>query len=231
MRRQVACAQRRKVSQALRIHAAKAYSPRLRAVAGSVPKWLDESYPGIKQRAKEEDAEIHWSDETAVVNTDVRGCGYAPRGETPVAYVVGGTREKLSMISTVTNQGKASWMIIDGNFNHVRLIGFFEALVRQAGRKVFLILDNLGVHHCKPVKKWLADHQKQIEVFFLPSYSPELNPDERLNGDLKQAIETRVPCRTKDKLRQAATEHMQALETNRDRIKSFFKDPIVAYAA
>lgn len=197
----------------------------------AVQKWLNERYPEIKQRAEEQGAEIHWGDETAVVNTDVRGRGYAPKGETPVAYVVGGTREKLSMISTVTNQGKSSWMIIDGNFNHVRLIEFFEALIKQAGRKVFLILDNLGVHHCAPVKKWLAEHQKQIEVFFLPSYSPELNPDERLNGDLKQAIETRVPCRTRDKLRKAATEHMAALENSPDRIKAFFKDPIVAYAA
>jgi len=197
----------------------------------AVQKWLDETYPEIKQRAQEEDAEIHWGDETAVVNTDVRGRGYAPKGVTPVAYVVGGTRQKLSMISTVTNQGKTSWMIIDGNFNHLRLIEFFEALIKQAGRKVFLVLDNLGVHHCKPVKEWLAANIKQIEVFYLPSYSPELNPDERLNGDLKQAIEIRVPCRTKDKLRNAATNHMAAIQMNPERIKNFFKDALIAYAA
>jgi transposase len=197
----------------------------------AVQQWLDETYPGIKQRAQQEDAEIHWGDETAVVNTDVRGRGYAPKGQTPVAYAVGGTRQKLSMISTVTNQGKTSWMIIDGNFNHLRLIEFFEALIKQTGRKVFLVLDNLGVHHCKPVKEWLAEHKKEIEVFYLPSYSPELNPDERLNGDLKQAIETRVPCRTKDKLLKAATNHMMAIEKNPERIKSFFQDPCIKYAA
>jgi hypothetical protein len=108
---------------------------------------------------------------------------HAPKGETPVAYVVGGARRKLSMISTVTNQGKTSWMIIDDNPNHVRLIEFFEALIKQAGRRFFLVLDNLGVHHCKPAKEWLAVHVKHIEVFCLPSYSPELNSDERLNGD------------------------------------------------
>jgi hypothetical protein len=137
----------------------------------------------------------------------VRGRGYAPKGDTPVAYVVSGTRQKLSMISTVTNQGKTSWMIIDGNFNHRRLIEFLEALIKQAGRKVLLVLDNLGAHHCKPVKEWLAECAEKIEVFYLPSDSPELNPDGRLTGDLKQAIETRVPCRTKDKLRTAATAH------------------------
>jgi transposase len=141
-----------------------------------VQQWLDEEYPAIHARAKAEQAEIHWGDETALVNTDVRGRSYAPRGQTPVAKVVGGTRQKLSMISTVTNQGKTRWQIIDGNFNHERLIDFFEDLIQDTDRKVFVILDNLGVHHCKPVKAWLEQHSEHIEVFYLPSYSPELNP-------------------------------------------------------
>ena len=175
------------------------------------------------------------------MNTDVRGRSYAPRGQTPVTMAVGGTRQKLSMISTVTNQGKASWMIIDGAFNHEKLIEFFEALVvdgKRAGKKVFLILDNLGVHHCKPVKEWLAEHLADIEVFYLPSYdqrkslwdSPELNPDERLNADLKHVISTRVPVRTKAKLHAAATNHMAFIQTNPERVRSYFQDPRVKYA-
>ncbi len=93
------------------------------------------------------------------------------------------------------------------------------------------MLDHLGVHPSKPVRQWLSEHAQTIEVFYLPSHSPELNPDERLNGDLKQAIETRVPCRTKDKLRSAATEHMASIENNPDRVKAFFNDPRIAYAA
>lgn len=200
----------------------------------AVQQWLDQQYPAIEARAKAERGEIHWGDETALVNTDVRGRGYAPRGQTPVAMAVGGTREKLSMISTVTNQGKASWMIVDGAFNHERLIEFLQALVkdgRRARKKVFLILDNLGVHHCKPVKAWLAANTKHIEVFYLPSYSPELNPDERLNADLKHAIGSRVPVRTKAKLHAAATDHMARIEADPDRVKSYFQDPRVKYAA
>jgi hypothetical protein len=93
------------------------------------------------------------------------------------------------------------------------------------------VLDNLGVHHCAPVKKWLSEHGAQIEVFYLPRYSPELIPDERLNGDLKQAIETKVPSQTKDKSRQAATNHKEEIEKNPDRIKTFLKGPFVASAA
>jgi hypothetical protein len=72
--------------------------------------------------------EIHWGDETALTNTDVRGRSYAPAGQTPVTYAPGGKREKLSMIATVTNQGKARWMIIDEAFNADKLIEFFGSL-------------------------------------------------------------------------------------------------------
>lgn len=167
----------------------KAYEQRPEAVQ----KWLEDEYPSIERRAKAEGGEIHWGDETALVNTDVRGRSYAPVGKTPVAYAVGGTRQKLSMIATVSNHGKTRWMIIDEAFDSDRLIEFLEALIKDAGRKVFLILDNLRVHHSKPVKAWVAARKERIELFYLPSYSPELNPEERLNADLKQAIGVKVP--------------------------------------
>jgi transposase len=208
----------------------RAYEQRPEAVRA----WIEQEYPAIEQRAKAQGGEIHWGDETALVNTDVRGRSYSPRGKTPVTMAVGGTRQKLSMISTVTNQGRANWMIIDGAFNHERLIEFLDSLVKDGkrrGRKVFLILDNLSVHHCKPVKAWLAEQSSDIEVFFLPSYSPELNPDERLNADLKHAIGSKVPVRTKAKLRAAADEHMQVIAADPSRVRNYFQDPIVKYAA
>jgi transposase len=205
----------------------KAYEQRPEAVQA----WLDEHYPAIEAQAKAEGGEIHWGDETALVNTDVRGRSYAPAGKTPVAYAPGGTRQKLSMIATVTNQGKTRWMIIDETFNSDKLIEFLQALIKDAGKKVFLILDNLRVHHSKPVKAWLTERTSRIEVFYLPSYSPELNPEERLNADLKQAMGKRVPVRTKARLREAANEHMVMLEKSPGRVKSYFQDPRVKYAA
>jgi transposase len=205
----------------------RAYEQRPEAVKA----WLDEQYPKIEAQAKAEGGEIHWGDETALVNTDVRGRGYAPKGQTPVAFAVGGTREKLSMISTVTNQGKARWMIVEESFNAEKLIEFLAALIKDADRKVFLILDNLRVHHSKIVKAWLADKKAKIEIFYLPSYSPELNPDERLNADLKYAIGSKVAARTKTKLKEAATTHMQLIAQSPERVMKYFQDPRVAYAA
>ncbi len=95
----------------------------------AVQAWLEGEYPGIAERARHEGAEIHWGDETALVNTDVRGRSFAPAGKTPVAMTVGGTRQKLSMIASVTNQGKTRWMIIDESFDADKLIEFLASLL------------------------------------------------------------------------------------------------------
>ena len=144
---------------------------------------------------------------------------------------VGGSREKLSMIATVTNQGKTRCMIIDEAFDAEKLIEFLAALIKDAGKKVFLILDNLRVHHSKIVKAWVAERKDQIELFYLPSYSPQLNPEERLNADLKQEMGKRVPVRSKAKLREATSAHMAMLEQNPERLIRYFQDHRVKYTA
>ncbi len=193
--------------------------------------WLEGEYPAIAERASREGAEIHWGDETASVNTDVRGRGFAPKGKTPVALIIGATRQKRSMIATVTNQGKTRWMIIDDAFDADKLIEFLASLIKDAGRKVFLILDNLRVHHSKIVKAWVAERADQIELFYLPSYNPQLNPEERLNADLKQEMGKRVPVRTKAKLRAADNDHMELLSKTPERVVAYFQDRRVRYAA
>jgi hypothetical protein len=84
----------------------------------------------------------------------VRGRYFTPAGKTPAAMTVGGARQKLSMIATAINHGKARWMVIDDVFDANKLIEFLPALIKDAGRKVFLILDNRRVHHSKIVKAW-----------------------------------------------------------------------------
>lgn len=143
----------------------------------AVQQWLQQEYPAIERRARREGAEIHWGDEAALVNTDVRGRSYAPAGGTPLGMAVGGTPHKLSMIAAVTNQGKARWMIIDEAFDADKRIEFLQALTKDAGKKVFLVLHNLRGHHSKKVEAWVGDRKEKIELFYLPSYSPDLNPE------------------------------------------------------
>ena len=196
----------------------------------AVKKWLDEQYPVIAACAKVEGAEIHWGDETGLRSDDVRGRSFAPQGQTPVVRV-NNKRHGLSIISTVTNRGQMRWKIFDGALNADVLIEFLKRLVRSAGRKVYLILDNLRVHHSKPVKAWLAEHKEQIEVFYLPSYSPELNPDEMANADLKQAVTKLAPARTRLQLVKAAARHLRSVQRQPERIKRYFEHEPVRYAA
>ncbi len=196
----------------------------------AVKKWLDEDYPVIAARAKAEGAEIHWGDESGLRSDDVRGRGFAPKGQTPVIRV-NNKRHGLSVISTVTNKGQMRWRIFDGALNTNILIDFLRRLIKGATKKVFLILDNLRVHHAKPVKAWLAEHADAIEVFYLPSYSPELNPDEMANADIKQAVTILAPARTKLQLVKATARHLRSVQRQPERIRKYFQHDPVRYAA
>lgn len=197
-----------------------------------VKKWLDETYPAIVARAKREQAEIHWGDETGLRSDSQHGRSYAPKGKTPV-ICLSAKRVSMNMISTVSNQGKVRFMVYRGRMNAKRLIQFLKSLIRTSEHKIFLILDNLRVHHAKPVKAWLAQahNTARIEVFFLPAYSPELNPDEYLNCDLKAGVHSKPPARDARQLEKKIRSHMKTLQKSPARIQKYFKHPKIAYAA
>ncbi len=123
------------------------------------------------------------------------------------------------------------WKVFSGALNARILTGFMERLIRNREQKIFLVLDNLRVHHSKPVMKWLAEHAEQIEIFYLPSYSPELNPDELLNADLKQRVTKIAPARTKKALTRTAIGALCSIQKQPDRVESYFQQKDVAYAA
>jgi len=196
----------------------------------AVQKWLDEEYPTIKEKAKQEKAEIHWGDETGVRNNSQHGRSYAPKGRTPVKKSMA-KRFSTNMISTVTNQGKVEFMIYEGTMNADRFIKFLKQLIKGKGAKIYLILDNLRVHHSKIVKEWVAENKETIELFFLPSYSPEKNPDEYLNCDLKQGLSQKPSPKNQEKLTEHLREHMLLLQNSPQRIQKYFKHKDIRYAA
>jgi len=196
----------------------------------AVRKWVNEEYPKIAAQAKQEGAEIQWGDETGLRSDDVRGRGYAPKGKTPVV-LANANRAKLSVISTVTNKGQMRWKVFSGALNARLLIGFMKRLVHGRQKRIFLILDNLRVHHSKAVKKWLKENADKIEAFYLPSYSPELNPDELLNADLKQRVTKTAPARNKIALTRTAIGALRSIQKQPERVESYFEQKDVCYAA
>lgn len=196
----------------------------------AVKSWLENDYPALKQRAKDENVEIYWGDETGVRNLDHRGRGYAPRGKTPT-LVRSTKRVGTNMISAVNNQGKVRFMIYQETMTAKVLIRFLSRLIKDANRKVFLILDNLRVHHAKLVRAWLARNQDKIEVHYLPAYCPELNPDEYLNGCLKEAIGKQPAARSHKELETKLRSFMKSKQRQPKYIAKLFRHPSVAYAA
>lgn len=195
-----------------------------------VQKWLDEDYPKIKERAKEESAEIQWGDETGVRNSNQHGRSYAPKGKTPVKKHKS-QRFTVNMISTITNQGQVQFMIYSGSMNADRLIEFMTQLIKNKKKKIFLILDNLRVHHSKLVKEWVVNNKESIELFYLPSYSPEKNPDEYLNCDLKYGMSEKQSPKNEKQLKSNVENHMKMLSRNSERVKKYFHHKEIKYAA
>jgi len=196
----------------------------------AVKKWLDKDYPVIASRAKQEKAEIHWGDETGIQTGANRVRGFAPKGQTPVVRIVA-KKSHISMLSAITNQGKVRFMMYRDAMNSALLVKFMIRLIKDADRKVFLILDNLRAHHSKNVKQWLEENKEKIEVFHLPSYSPELNPDEYLNGNLKNNVHSGNPVRTQEDLEKKTRSFMRTLIKRPANVRSYFKHPKVDYAA
>lgn len=195
-----------------------------------VQQWLDESYPEIERRAKKEGAQIFWGDETGVNSRSQHGRSYAPIGKTPVVALTA-KRFGVNMISALSKRGDLHFMLYQESFDAAKCIEFLERLIGCVGKKVFLILDNLKVHHAKDVQQWVDVHKDGIELFFLPAYSPELNPDEYLNGDLKNRIAEKPQARNKEALTSNVKNIMEHLASQPDHIRSYFRHPKIRYAA
>lgn len=195
-----------------------------------VQKWLDVEYPKIKEKAKKEQAEIHWGDETGVKNQCNHGRSYAPKGKTPVKKNMS-KKFSINMISSITNQGQVRFMTYSGSMNGKVFIKFLKRLTKGAKKKVFLIVDNLRVHHCRPVKHWVEENRDDIELFFLPPYSPELNPDEYLNCDLKGGMSQKKSPKSKAKLKSNVISHMRKLQKSPERTRKYFNHKSIKYAA
>lgn len=195
-----------------------------------VSKWMKRTYPAIAQRAKAEKADILWCDETGISNQDHSGRGYAPVGVTPVVRGMA-RRVTTSMISAIGNRGDARFMIYKGGLKTDTFILFLSRLIKSAKNKVFLIVDNLRVHRARKVRDWVNPRASQIELFFIPPYSPDINPDEYLNNTVKPQMRNQPAASSHEELKARLGATMKADQRNPELIKSLFRHPSVAYAA
>ena len=191
-----------------------------------IDKWLNEEFPGITKRAEAENAEIFFGDETNIQNTANYMKGYAPKGKTPVVRVEA-QKFKINMLSAISKRGKLRFMLYKENMDASKLIDFMGRLIRDTQKKVFLILDNLRVHHSKKVREWVKERPDKIALFYLPAYSPEYNPDEDLNHDLKRSLGTQSMVKDKQELQSHTESFMNSLATDPEHVQAYFNHPLL----
>lgn len=196
----------------------------------AVQKWLEETYPTIRKLALREKAEIYWGDESGMRSDHAAGRSYGRRGQTPVIYA-SGKRFGCNMISAISNRGRLLFRVFENEFRAPIFIDFLKRLVRQIPQKIFLIVDGHPVHRARLVKAWLARHESRIRLIFLPAYSPQLNPDELLNQDVKSNAVGRRPPGDPEELMCNVRGFLRGKQQQPQHVRNYFLGKHVAYAA
>jgi transposase len=195
-----------------------------------VKHWLVVEYPEIRKQAKKEKAHIFWGDEMGMRSDHAVGRSYGLRGQTPI---IGNTGKRFgcNMVSAVTNQGRLNFMVFKERFDTKVFLEFLRRLVRQNPRKVYLIVDRHPVHRSKRVKKWVEGNSQKIRLILLPGYSPELNPDELLNQDVKSNAVGKKRSHNQDELVSNVRGYLRKRQMQPRVVQRYFLEKHVRYAA
>ena len=190
--------------------------------------WMEETFPAIKERAETEGAKIFFADEAGCRTDYHAGRTWSPVGQTPVVRNLG-KHESIGMASAISMRGAMFWMTFDGAMNSALFTEFLDLLIHDIDGKIFLIVDRAPYHTSKETSEWVKEHKDRIELFFLPSYSPDLNPDEWVWKNVKNdRIAREVPQRP-GHLFEIARQALRRLHATPVKIRAFFADPHLAY--
>lgn len=191
-------------------------------------QWMEETFPAIKERAERESARIFFADEAGCRTDHHAGTTWALVGQTPVVKGTG-KRESIGMISAVSMRGPMHWMVFEGTMDSALFTEYLDRLIHDIKGKIFLIVDRAGYHTSKETREWVKKHEDRIELFFLPSYSPDLNPDEWVWKNVKHDHIARIVPQHPGHLFEIAERALRLLHAAPAKVRSFFADPKLAY--
>jgi transposase len=195
-----------------------------------VERWLATEYPQIRRLARRENALIFFGDEAGVRSDHHAGTTWAPKGRTPVVSSTG-ARFGLNLISAVSAQGEFRFMVTPGRVGARVFIEFITRLLHNADRPIFLIVDGHPAHKAAAVRKFVASLNDRFRLFFLPPYSPELNPDERVWNDLKNNAVGRKSINSLETLKRDVISHLRSIQKSPERVRHYFQNETTRYAA
>ena len=198
--------------------------------SAAVRAWLDEGYPTIEARAKAEGAAIAWVDQCGLRSDAAPpGRSWAPKGRTPIVRVTG-KRLRVNVMSAVASRGALWFTVFTERFTATVFTAFLDRIGRQAGRKVHVIADRHPVHRSKAVRAWCEANADRVELHLMPGYSPELNPDELLNADLKRNVNA-SRAHNVDRLANETRRFLRRRQRQPHIVRSYFQAPHVRYSA
>jgi len=196
----------------------------------AVQKWLDEEYPQIRRLAKQSKGLIFFADEAGIRSDHHAGTTWAAKGKTPVVTSTG-ARFGLNMFSAVNPQGEFRFMVVKGKVCSKHFIEFMKRLIHKIDQKVFLIVDGHPMHKARGVTSFVEDHKDCLQLFYLPPYSPELNPDERVWNDVKNNAVGRKVIKTPKDLNRTVMKHMRSIQKTPSKVLAYFQNETTKYAA
>ena len=195
-----------------------------------VQKWLQEEYPRIRALARRNKALIFFGDEAGIRSDHHAGTTWAIKGKTPVVSSTG-ARFGLNLISAVSAQGEFRFMTVKGRVGAARFIEFIKRLIHGVDRMVFLIVDGHPAHKAKMVSRYVDSIKDRFRLFFLPAYSPELNPDERVWNDLKNNGIGKQSITSAKQLHSAVISYLHFIQKSPARVRSYYNNETTKYAA
>jgi len=195
-----------------------------------VQQWLKKEYPRIQSMARRMKAQIFFGDEAGVRSDHHAGTTWAVKGKTPIVSSTG-ARFGLNMISAVSAQGEFRFMVVKGRVASAQFIEFIKRLIQGTKRMIFLIVDGHPSHKSRKVANYIKTIKKRFRLFFLPPYSPELNPDERVWNDLKNNGVGRQAISSPEQLHGAVISHLRFIQKSPDRVRGYFNNETTKYAA
>ncbi len=195
-----------------------------------VDRWRQEEFPAIQAQAKQEGASILFADESAVRSDFHAGTTWAPIGQTPIVETTG-ARFKINLISAIDGRGSMRFMTFKENFTADVFICFLKRLMHNADKPIFLIVDGHSVHHSSKVRKYVESTEGKLELFFLPPYSPNLNPAEHVWNHLKNHKMGKTPIAGPNQFLATVRFFMHSLQRIPTKIAGFFRHPETLYAA
>jgi transposase len=196
--------------------------------AALVRQWEAETYPSIHAEARAAGATIYFADESGIRSDYHTGTTWAPRGQTPVVEVTG-RRFSLNMISAVSPQGEFRFMLHEGSVTATVFREFLKRLMIGADKPVFVIVDGHPIHRAKLVRAYVDSLGRQLKLFYLPPYSPQLNPDEQVWAHVKRQVSKRL-VQDKDEMKRLALGALRRIQRLPSLVKSFFLQPECQYA-